>query len=250
MVSVKRDLVNELHAPARRHYRRRRVLLHGLLDLYQADLVEMIPYASVNKGYKYILTVINAFSKYAWALPLKTKTGKEVTQAMKDILHSKKNITPSNLQTDNGKEFYNSDFQKLMEQLNINHYSTYSTLKSSIIERFNRTLKNKMWKEFSMQGNYRCKYRHAFAKGYQPTWSNEIFTIATVQNTNPRTYLIKDGRGEPILGAFYDEELQRVKHPDVFLIEKVLRRKGNKVRVKWLGMDSSHNSWIAKKDVL
>ena len=92
MSSEKRGLVEELHKPARRNYQRRKVRILGLFDLWQADLVEMIPYASVNKGYKYLLTVIDACSKMAWAEPLKSKTGKEVTAAMERVLktHGKK----------------------------------------------------------------------------------------------------------------------------------------------------------------
>jgi hypothetical protein len=71
-----------------------------------------------------------------------------------------------------------------------------------------------------------------------------------VRLTNPTTYILKDGNNENIEGGFYEEELQKVKYPDVFLVEKVLRKKENKVFVKWLGFDKSHNSWILKKDVL
>lgn len=311
MSDIKRSLVNELHAPVRKNYRRRRVVIKGLRDLFQADLVEMIPYSKANGNFKYILTVINAFSKYGWAVPLKNKTGKEVTRAMETILLDKRNNIPKNLQTDNGTEFYNADFKNLMTRYGINHYSTFSNLKSSIVERFNRTLKEKMWKEFSMQGNYRwlemlpkliqdynnrehrtigmkpsevnsrnasillktvynyiktvdpirkrvkvgdyvriSKHRHAFTKNYTPNWSNEVFTIHTVRNTNPTTYLLKDASGEIISGGFYREELQNVKHPDVYLVEKVLRRKGQQVLVKWLGLGPSHNSWISKSNVI
>ncbi|XP_029673830.1 uncharacterized protein LOC115241971 [Formica exsecta] len=62
---------------------------------------------------------------------------------------------PKNLQTDNGKEFYNKDFKKLMEQNKINHYSTYSDKKATIVERFNKSLIELMWKQFSIQGNYK-----------------------------------------------------------------------------------------------
>ena len=62
---------------------------------------------------------------------------------------------PKNLHTDKGKEFHNSQFRSLMQQFNIKLYSTYSNLKASIIERFDRTLKNKMWVQFSLQGNYK-----------------------------------------------------------------------------------------------
>lgn len=70
---VKRKIVDEIHKPARINFKRRRVLMKSLNDLFQADLVEMIPYSKDNKGFKYILMVINCFSKYLWAFPLKSK---------------------------------------------------------------------------------------------------------------------------------------------------------------------------------
>ena len=113
----------------------------------------MIPYAHKNKGYKYLLTVIDVFSKFAWTVPVKSKTGKNVSKALTFIL--KKGRIPKNLQTDRGKEFYNKEFESVMLICNINLYSSYSKLKASICERFNRTLKNKIWKNFSLQGSYK-----------------------------------------------------------------------------------------------
>ena len=91
------------------------------------------------------------------------------------------------------------------------------------------------------------KYRSQFAKGYTPCWTTEIFRITHVRKTKPITYLLSDLSGNSIQGGFYEEEIQRVKHPDVYLVEKVLQRKGDKVLVKWLGFDSSHNSWESAK---
>ena len=310
MTTIKEQVVNELHKPARKKFMRRRVIVKGLNDLLQADLVEMQPYSKFNRGYRYILVVINVFSKYVWAEPVKTKSGKDVATAMKTILLTLK-TNPQNLQTDRGTEFFNQHFQKLMERFKINHYSTFSNLKASVVERVNRTLKTRMWKMFSLQGNYRwlnilqdivkdynntkhstiamkpnqvnkqnekkilrsifthaktvdsklakfkvgdhvriSKYREAFSKGYTPNWSNEIFRIKKVKMTNPRTYIIEDERNEEIQGGFYEQELQKAKHSDVYLVEKILRRKGNKVYVKWLGLDKKFNTWINKNDVV
>lgn len=307
---MKEDVVNEIHKPARKNFKRRRVIIKNLDDLWQADLVEMLPYAKLNRGYRYILVVINAFSKYVWAQPVKRKSAKDVAAAMKIILEQAKK-TPKNIQTDMGKEFFNKDFKKLMDEHKINHYNTFSNLKASIVERVNRTLKNHMWKRFSLQGNYKwtgilsdivskynntkhktiglkpievnqnnelnilnyaytfpktvdpkhknfkvddyvriSKFREAFAKGYTPNWSNEIFQIKEIKVTNPRVYILKDGKDNIIQGGFYQEELQKVKHPDVYLVEKILRRKGENVYVKWLGMDKSHNSWIPKTEII
>ncbi|XP_014296616.1 uncharacterized protein LOC106693442 [Microplitis demolitor] len=93
------------------------------------------------------------------------------------------------------------------------------------------------------------KYKHVFEKGYAPNWSTEIFTIETVQNTNSTTYKLVDYQDKPIEGGFYVEELNKVKHPDVYLIEKIIKKRENKLYVKWLGFDSSHNTWIEKSDL-
>lgn len=308
MGNIKEDVVNELHKPARIHFKRRRVIVKGLNDLLQADLVEMIPYAKINKDYKYILVVINVFSKFVWCEPVKNKSGKEVTKAMEKILSQMK-VTVKNLHTDMGTEFYNKDFKQLLEKWKINHYSTYSNLKASIVERVNRTLKHQMWKQFSLQGNYKwlhilqtivttynntkhrttgmkpsavkkkdekyllehaynhlktidprkqkfkegdyvriSKYREAFSKGYTPNWSNEVFKIRKVHQTNPTTYYLEDQEGSEIKGGFYEQELQKVKYPDVYLVEKILKRKGNKLYVKWLGLNK--NSWISKSEIV
>lgn len=150
----RRRLVEELHAPARRNFPRRRVIVRGYDDLWQADIVEMRPYSRFNGGYHYILTVIDVLSKRAWAMPLKSKGGSETANAIAEIIRESGRC-PKNLQTDHGKEFYNTDVRKLLKKHDINHYSTYSVLKASIVERFNRTLKNDMWKMFTLNGNYK-----------------------------------------------------------------------------------------------
>ena len=75
------------------------------------------------------------------------------------------------------------------------------------------------------------KYKMSFEKGYTPNWT-EVFTIVKVQRTNPVTYLLEDYRRKSVAGAFYEHELHRAIHPDVYLMEKVLHRKGDKVYVK------------------
>ena len=135
------QLVKELHRPARRNFQRRHVVITGLNDLFQADLVDMQKYSRENKGHSYILTVINAFSKCAWAVAIKSKSAADVAIAFETIL--KKHTAPKNLQTDDGNEFMNKIFSSLMKKYKINHYSTYSVLilKASIVDQFNGTLK-------------------------------------------------------------------------------------------------------------
>lgn len=88
-----------------------------------------------------------------------------------------------------------------------------------------------------------------FEKGYTPNWSTELFKIRKINLTNPVTFLLEDSRGDPIKGVFYKWELLKTQHPDVYLVEKVIRRKGNKLLVKWLGLATNHNSWIDIKDI-
>ncbi|XP_043468242.1 uncharacterized protein LOC122502321 [Leptopilina heterotoma] len=93
------------------------------------------------------------------------------------------------------------------------------------------------------------KFKNIFEKGYTPNWTTEVFTVDKVKSTKPVTYKLKDYQNQPIEGGFYEEELLKVQYPDVYLVEKVLKTRGNDVYVKWLGFDSSHNSWIKKSDM-
>ncbi|XP_060873724.1 uncharacterized protein LOC132947448 [Metopolophium dirhodum] len=278
----KREIANELHKPARKNFTRRRVNVYGKNDLWQADLVEMIPYSKVNGGYKYILVVIDCSTKFSWAKPLKSKTGKEVTSAMATILVER---SPKLLQLDNGKEFYNTTFDALMSKYGIHKYSTFSILKASIAERMNRTLKGRMYKEFTARGshewvsilpklldeynnsphrtigmtpiqadsdpasvvikqrkinNEKIKFKvgdkvristqkGVFTKGYLPNWSTEIFEIIKINKTLPATYQLQDYMSNPIAGCFYSSEISKTDFPNEYLIEKIIRKKGDQI---------------------
>jgi hypothetical protein len=139
-------LAKELHKPKRRHFPTRSVVLRGIDETWQADLVDMQHVK--HRGYSYLLTVIDVFSKFAFARPLKSKRGEEVTLAFDDILRSS-GRKPSKLHTDQGTEFFNRTFKKLMDQYGIHHYHTFSDKKASIVERWNRTLKEKMYRTFT-----------------------------------------------------------------------------------------------------
>ena len=93
------------------------------------------------------------------------------------------------------------------------------------------------------------KYKNIFAKGYTPNWSEEVFVISKIKNTVPWTYAINDLNDEEIGGSFYEKELQKTNQKE-FRIEKILKRKGDKLYVKWKGYDNRFNSWIDKKDLI
>ena len=93
------------------------------------------------------------------------------------------------------------------------------------------------------------KYKKIFAKGYTPNWSEEMFVIKQVKNTVPWTNFINDLNGQETIGTFYEKELQKINQKE-FRIEKVMKRKGDKLFVKWKGYDNSFNSWIDNKDLV
>ena len=92
------------------------------------------------------------------------------------------------------------------------------------------------------------KYENIYAKGYTPNWSEEVFMITEVKNTVPWTYVISDLNGKEIIGTFYEKKLQKTNQQKLRK-KKVIRRKGDKLYVKWKGYDNSFNSWIDNKDV-
>lgn len=298
----KQQIVNELHKPSRKNFNRRRTIIKGLDDLWQIDLAQLDQYSSFNRKFKYIMVVIDCFSKMVWAHALKSKNAVEVANGFKSILKSSSPRKPNNLQSDQGKEFFNKHFAELMKNHKINHYNTYSNKKASIVERVIRTLKENLFKYFSLNGSYKwidilpqtienynntkhrttgmkpvdinkqneqdvlptysflkianipkfslgdvvriSKEKYVFKKGYTPNWTTELFKIVKIRTTNPTTYHLTDMSGRPILGCFYEHELQKTNQSNIYLVEKVLRKRGKKVYVKWLGFDSSHNSWI------
>ena len=106
--------------------------------------------------------------------------------------------------------------------------------------KYNENL-NKKYPKFKVVNHVRIsKYKNIFAKGYTPNWSEEIFVISKIKNTVPWTFVISGLNGEEITGSFYEKELQKANQKE-FRIEKVLKRKGNKLYVKWNGYDNRFN---------
>lgn len=148
----------EVHRPVVKRFPKRRIVTLGIDELWAADLVIMNRYASENDGYKYMLNIIDTFSKYAWSEPLKTKSGQEVTDAFKSIIKRAKSTDhkpPDLLHTDKGREFVNKDFKQLLKEHDIKMYHTENEEKSAIIERFNRSLCNKMKVQFEIRKSFR-----------------------------------------------------------------------------------------------
>ena len=307
---LERDLGYTLHKPRRRRFVTLSVLVFNVDEQWVADLVELQPLSKYNKGHRYLLVVIDVLSKYAWVEPLKNKTGKSVAEAFAKILKRANGRKPQNLQTDDGKEFYNKTFAALMKQKDIHHFSTAGDTKGSTVERLNRTLKERMYRYFTVKNTlsylpilpallkgYNGSYHRSigmapeqvntdnekkvwdrlyakklsgkkhrttlkvgdrvrlnkkfrtFEKGYLPGWTEEVFVIREVRPGPPvTTYKIQELDDTPVRGTFYKEDLQKVvvSNDDFFRVDKIVKRKGNKVLVHWKGWPDKYDSWIEK----
>ena len=296
-------LAEELHKPVKRKFKKRRVFVNGIDKIWAADLADMTALSKDNEGVNFLLLVIDIFSKYGWIVPLKNKKGETVANALKTIFKERK---PEKLWTDKGREFYNKDVKELIEL-----YSTENEEKSSIVERWIRTMKEKMWKYFTDNNTYNymnvlpnlvkdynntvhsstkltpidaskeeneltvwrnlypdrykinnltpkfsvgdevriTKKKKVFEKGYTTRWTEEIFTIKEIQNTDPITYKLEDLQGEEIKGTFYEPELQKTEQ-QIYRIEKIIKKEKNKSLVKWKGYSDKFNSWVDNKDLI
>ena len=249
-----------------------------------------------NNGFRFLLCVIDVFSKYAWVVPLKDKKGVSIVDAFQKIL-DKSRRKPNKIWVNKGSEFYNNSFKKWLKDNDIEMYLIHNEGKSVDAERFIRTLKTKIYKymawisknvyinklddvlveynnthqrtikikpadvkdnkyfDFKKEVNDRdpkfkvgdhvmiSKYKNIFAKACTSNWPEEVFVIKKAENTVPWTYVINDLNVQEIIGTFNSNQQE-------FRIEKAIKRKGDKLYVKWKGYDSSFNSWIDKKDLV
>ena len=296
------QLAKESHKPIIRKFRKRKVYSGFRDNICGADLADMQLISKFNKGFRFLLCVIDIFSKYAWVVPLKDKKSISIVNAFQKIL-KESDRKPNKIWVDKGSEFYNNSFKKWLKDNDIEMYSVHNEGKSVVTKRFIRTLKNKIYKymtaisknvyidkldnivneynntyhrtikmkpvdvkdntytDFGKEVNDKhpkfkigdyvkiSKYKNIFAKGYTPNWSEEIFISSKIKNTVPWTYVTNDLNAEEIIGSFYEKETQRTNQKE-FRIERVIKRKSDKLYVKWKGYNNSFNSWINKKDLV
>ena len=170
------QLAYTFHKPVRRRFKRNRVIVNGKDEQWQADLVDVQALKRDNKGYRFLLTVIDVLSKYAWVVPLKDKTGQSLRDAF-EVIFKKDGRVPERLQTDAGKKFLNYNFQKYLTTKNVRHFATYNETKAQIVERFNRTLKNRMWRYFTYSNSRRyLAILPALVKSYNKAYHRSIGT--------------------------------------------------------------------------
>ena len=146
-------LMKQADKPMRRHFKRNRVIVGGIDQQWQMDLADMQSMQKFSDGYRYLLVCIDVFSKYAWVVPLKNKTGPTLGEAFKVILSSGRK--PEKIMTDQRTECLNKHFRALMKEEDIELYNTYNETKASIVERLIRTLKTKIWRYFTAKETMR-----------------------------------------------------------------------------------------------
>ena len=140
-----------------RNFSKRSVISNGIDTIWAADLVKMQKFSKWNEGIKYLLMVIDIFSKYGWIRGLKDKKTETVSKAFNDIFKSKRKLQM--LWTDKGSEFVSKHFKEFLKSKEIRVYQTENEEKSRVVERCNKTMKNRMWKMFTVNNNtvYRDK---------------------------------------------------------------------------------------------
>ena len=142
------QLVEELHKPIIKNFEKRAVYYGFKDDISGADLADMQLISKFNKGFRFLLCVIDIFSKYAWVVPLKDKKGVSIVDAFQKIL-KESNRKPNKIWVDKGSEFYNNSFKKWLKDNDIEMYSIHNKGKSAVAERFITTLKNKIFKHLT-----------------------------------------------------------------------------------------------------
>ena len=302
------DLSNELNKPVINKFERKKIVINHIDEIHSCDLVDMVKYSRVNRGYKYIFTNIDIFSKYAWAFPIKSKKISDIKPCFQKIFKERK---PKYIRSDKESSFFSKEMLKFFEDNNVKIYYTYSNLKAVIIERFNRSLRELMMKEFVKNNNtvyynilpelikkYNNRYHHTIKMkpinvnktnekrikntvyNYNITnkkpkykindivrislkrrqifdkstgnikWTEEMFRIHSIDKSNVITYQLKDMNDEIIKGIFYEKELQLTKNTTgEYIIERILKTKGDKIYVKWRGYNNNFNSWINKYNI-
>ena len=303
------DLSEELNKPVINKFPRKKVIVNHIDEIHSCDLVDMQKYSRMNKGYKYIFTNIDIFSKYAWSFPIKSKKISDIKPCFEKIFKERK---PKFIWSDKESAFFSKEMLKFFEDHNIKIYYTSSNLKAVVIERFNRSLRELMMKEFVKNNNtvwynilpklikfYNNRYHNTIKDKpininksnekyikdmiykYNVTnkipkfkindivrislkrrelfdkpssnikWSEELFKIHSIDKSNVITYKITDMNNKIIQGIFYEKELQlsKMKEDGLYIIEKIVRKVGDKYLVKWRGYDNNFNSYVNKNDI-
>ena len=218
-----------------------------------------------NKGFRFLLCAIDIFRKYAWVIPLKDKKGVSIVNDFQKILkESDRNIEMYSIHNEGksvaAERFIRTLKSKIYKYMTSISKNVYINKLGDIADEYNNTyhrtikmkpidVKDNTYIDFEKEVNDKdpkfkvddhvriSKYKNIFAKGYTPNWSEEVFVISEIKNTVPWTYVINDLNGEETTGIFYEKELQKTNQKE-FRIVKAVKRKGDKLYVKWKGYDN------------
>lgn len=179
-----------LHKQARRHYPSQPTITHALDNVWQMDLADTGKFSTYNEGVKYLLFIIDTYSRHLWVRPLKSKTGKDVADAINDVFQIGGRV-PGLVWVDMGKEFLNTNVNELMKAYGIKLYFTGSQNKASMVERVQRTLKERLYRYFTYSQSF--KYIHVlqqFVLSYnrsvhRSTGHRPIDSLPTPPRINP-----------------------------------------------------------------
>ena len=254
-----------IHKKNIRPKRFRKTWTHAPKDLWQIDLLDLQKFEAENQHFRYLCVVIDCFSRFVWVKPLKNKTSKSIVKSLALLIMTHR---PVRIMSDRGSEFMNADVNKMLEAFGPKLYFAYSENKASLVERVQRTLRQKIGRIFTKNDNNNwidhiedvvhtynnsyhssikmppaevtekdyvrirlrlypgrkneppafrvgqrvriISYRKAFSKEFEGRWTKEIFRIKAIQDTRPTTYLLEDLDKDPILGTWYQSELQNV----------------------------------------
>jgi len=309
----------ELHKQVIRNFPRRKVISLYTYEILAIDLMDLQEWEKHNNGYKYIFSIIDVFSKFGWLIPLRDKQAKTIVEALKNTINEI-DIKPSKIWCDRGSEFFNKQMDDFLKRNKIIRYSTYGEHKCVVVERFNRTIKNWLWKYFSAKqtrnwvdtlddlAKYYNKQKHrtigmkpedaikpensetvfqnsygkyysdllsdetvqepkfsvgdlvrisrvkqTFEHGYLDNWSLAVYKVSKVLKTTPITYNLTEYDNTPLEGSFYEQELQKTKEPEFYMVEKILKERKKKGKkqyyVKWMGWENKYNSWLDEQEL-
>ena len=152
--ALTKTIIDEIYSkPPKKNYLTNKIIYNHVDEIWSIDLIHMIDYkVSNNKGFRYVFIIIDNFSKYLWAIPLRNKYSQTITNEFSNILTTSKR-KPLKIESDRGTEFYNSIFQNFLKLKNIHHYSRFTDKGPSIAERVIRTVRNLLKKPIFLAGN-------------------------------------------------------------------------------------------------
>ena len=240
---LRKNTTHSLHKPRRKKFKRRRIIVYYPYQIVQMDLIELRNLSGNNRGYNYILLVIDCFSKKIWLRKLKTKTGGETADAIKSVI-ADMDSPPQTVIFDEGLEFYNKYVDMLFAQYNIHYYSIRTSRKAGAAERANRTIKSQMWKYFTenntktwidqvenFQNNYNNTYHRTIKRTpNEVTWSNRKSVFKDMYPDIDDRVKCKLKEGDRVRVAIYKDIFKKGYtqnwSKEIYIVHKVLQKAG------------------------